>query len=273
MYSHSGRGKSVSYLGLCNLEVSHLDTTCRKVWNLKLDLNRSLRTLAANTAHATTKTTSHATADLVIAAHAGQTKLRTHQKLLVATKLLNLPDNGALLRGIVYGADVGAEARRVGVVGNGDNDLDIVGRASSLELGPSLEHIFNARARVRLDGALDPDQGLDLRVEAVRHELELAVGRYKGDCAVIFKTRQAHALVEFDVFHLDRLAARCASGRLEHYFIVEAQSQLGHATEVALHLDCAENLAAQDVAVGADEQVQALDDIEEDFVFAVSDAL
>lgn len=79
--------------------------------------------------------------------------------------------------------------------------------------------------------------------------------------------------MKLDVLHLDGLAARGPARRLEHDLVVEAQAQLGHAAQVAFHLDGAENLASQDVSVGTDEQVEALDDVEEDFVFAIADAL
>lgn len=237
-------------------------------------MNGPLGTFAAtDTTHAAAKATSHATTSVVIAADTGQAQLGAHHKLLIAAKLLNLPDNGALLGGVVDGANVGAEAGGVGVVGDGDDNLDIVGGAAALELGAGLEHVLDAGARVGLDDALDPDEGLDVGVEAVGHELKLAVGRDKGDCAVVFEAGEADALVELDVLHLNGLAAGGAAGRLKHDLVVEAEAQLGHAAEVALHLDGAENLAAEDIAVGANEQVEALDDVEEDFVFAVADAL
>lgn len=264
---------SETHLGLCNLEISDLDATRRKVGNLKLDLDGPLGALAADASHAAAKAARHAAAVLVVAPHAGEAELGAHEELLVASKLLNLPDDGALLGGVVHGADVGSEPGRVGVVGDGDDDLDVVGGAAALELGLGLEHVLDARARVRLDQALDPDQGLDLGVEAVRHELELAVGGDERDCAVVFEAREAHALVELDVFHLNGLAARGPAGRLKHDLVVEAQSQLGHAAEVALHLDGAEDLAPQHVSVGTDQEVQALDNVQEDLVLAVADAL
>ena len=246
---HVSGGKCVlcrpAYLGFCNLQISDLDTTGCEVWDLELDLDRPLTSLSTtNTTHATTETTRHTTTGLIVAPHAGEAKLRAHEELLVAAKLLNLPDDGALLGGVVDGAKVGAEARGVGVVGDGDDDLDIVGRGAALELGLGLEHVLDAGARVGLDDALDPDERLDLGVEAVGHELELAVGRDEGDCAVVLEARQAHALVELDVLHLDGFTARAAAGRLEHDLVVEAEAQLGHTTEVALHLDGAENLGA-----------------------------
>ena len=44
-----------------------------------------------------------------------------------------------------------------------------------------------------------------MRVEAVGHELELAVGRDEGDGAVIVKAREPHALVEFHILQFHRL--------------------------------------------------------------------
>jgi len=78
--------------------------------------------------------------------------------------------------------------------------------------------------------------------------------------------------MELYVLHLDGLASCGAAGRLEHGFVVEAKAELGHAGEVALHLDGAEDLGAQDVAGGADEEIERFDDVEEDFVFAVANA-
>lgn len=79
--------------------------------------------------------------------------------------------------------------------------------------------------------------------------------------------------MELDILHLDGLATGGAAGRLEHGLVVEAQPQLGHTAQVALHLDGTKNLTAQHVAVGADEQVEAFDDVEEDLVLAVTDTL
>lgn len=62
--------------------------------------------------------------------------------------------------------------------------------------------------------------------------------------------------MEFHVFHLDCLAAGGAAGGLEHDFVVEAEAQLGHTGEVAFHLDCAEDLGAEDVAGRGDEEVE-----------------
>lgn len=180
----------MTYLGFRDLEVAHLDTTGREIGDLKLDLDRPLGTLSnsTHTAHAATETTSHATTVLVVAPHAREAQLGAHKELLVAAELLDLPDDGALLGGVVDGADVGAEAGRVGVVRHGDDDLDVVSGTAALELRLGLEQVLDTRAGMRLDDALDPDERLDLGVETVRHELELAVGGDKGDGAVVLET-------------------------------------------------------------------------------------
>lgn len=78
--------------------------------------------------------------------------------------------------------------------------------------------------------------------------------------------------MELDVFHFDGLSSRRAAGRFEHDLVVETQAQFRHTTQVALHLDSSEDFTSEHVSVGTDEQVQAFDNVKEDFVLAVADA-
>ena len=229
-----------THLGLDDLEVAHLDAAGGEVGDLELDLDGPARLggrAAADAAHAAAEAPRHAAAELVVALDAGQAELGAHEEFAAAAELLDAPDDGALLGRVVHAADGGAEARRVGVLGHGHHDLDVVGGAAALELGARLEHELDARARVQAHVRLDPHQRLDLRVEPVAHQLELAVRRDEADGAVVLEARQPHALVELDVLHLDRLAPRRASRRLEHGLVVEPEPQLRHARQVALHLD------------------------------------
>lgn len=120
--------------------------------------------------------------------------------------------------------------------------------------------------------AFDPDQWLHLRIQPVAHKLKLAVRRDEADGAIILESAQPDTLVEFHVLHLHRFPPRCPPRRLEHDLVVQSQSQLGHAAEVAFQLHGAEDLGAENVACGGDEEVEGLDDVEEDFVFAVADS-
>lgn len=79
--------------------------------------------------------------------------------------------------------------------------------------------------------------------------------------------------MEFHVFHLDRLSPRRPTRRFEHDLVVEPEPELRHPAQVAFEFDGAQDFGAQDVARGRDEEVEGLDDVEEDFVFAVSDPL
>lgn len=100
----------MAYLWLRNLQVSHLDSAGCEVRNLEFDIDRSLALAGLScTAHATAITASHATAVLVVALDGGQAELSAHQELFPAAELLDLPDDGRLLRRIVHCADVGTE--------------------------------------------------------------------------------------------------------------------------------------------------------------------
>jgi hypothetical protein len=66
---------------------------------------------------------------------------------------------------------------------------------------------------------------------------------------------------------------RTAARALEHDLVVETEPELWHAGKIALHLDCAKNLGTDDVALCVDEEVDALDDVEEDLVLPIADAL
>ena len=69
----------------------------------------------------------------------------------------------------------------------------------------------------RLQNTLKTDRRCtDVRVEAVGHELELAIGRNEGDGAVVVKARQTNTLMELDVFQLDRLALAACSSKCTH---------------------------------------------------------
>ena len=75
----------------------------------------------------------------------------------------------------MHAADISAEARGIGVFGNGDCDLNVVGGGATLELRFRFEHVLHAGTAVAFDKAFNPDEWLDLGVEAVGHELEFAV--------------------------------------------------------------------------------------------------
>ncbi len=89
---------------------------------------------------------------------------------------------------------------------------------------------------------------------------------------MIISPGKTDALVKLDVLQLDALALP-ATGALKQDLVVEAEAQLGHARQVDAHLDAADDLAAENVAVGVGHQVHRLDDVEKDLVLAVANAL
>jgi hypothetical protein len=126
---------------------------------------------------------------------------------------------------------------------------------------------------MRLHDTLNPDQWLDLSVQTVTHKLKFPIGWDETNRSVVFEATQPHTLVELDVFHFDCFTSCGPSCCLEHDFVIQSQSQLRHTRQVALHFDGTENLRAEYIARRGDKEVQGLDDIEENFVLAITDAL
>ena len=135
-----------------------------------------------------------------------------HQVLLAAGERLDVPHDGRELGRVLAVADGRLELGRAGVVGHGDDDLHVVGGRAALELRLGLDHVLDAGVSVPLDHRFDPNQRLNVGVEAVRHELELSVGRDEGDGAIVVEPRQTHALMELDVLELNGLGLAPAGG-------------------------------------------------------------
>ena len=226
---------------LDDLEVAHLDARGGKVGDLKLDADWRF-------------------ALVEVSDDAGQAKVGLHQVFFAARERLDRPDDRVSFRRILAVANSSLELGRVGIARHRDDHLDVVCRGPALELGLGLDHDLDPAMAVLLNHRLDPDEGLDVGVEPVGHQLKLAVRRDERDGPIVFEPRQPHALVELDVLQLDRLALT-AAGRLEEYLVVEAEAQLRHTRQVDAHLDGANNLGAQDIARGAGQHVDALDHV------------
>jgi len=190
-------------------------------------------------------------------------------------KLLNAPDDGILIGKVSNDADTAFKTRTIDIAGDRNNNLDIIGNAPGFELRSRFDHILDPGALMRFDNGFDPDQGLDMSGEAVGHEIEFTVGWDEAYGTIVFETSESHALMEFDILQLDGFSGTrliYPSRGLEHEFIVETEFELGHATQKAFHFDGAEDFAVEDVAVGADEEVEFFHHVQENFVLFVFDA-
>src|SRR5215475_9866551 len=103
----------------------------------------------------------------------------------------------------------------------------------------------------------------NLSIQPIAHQLKLPVRRYKANGPIVLEPTQPYALVELYILHLDLLPPTRPPRALEHDLVVQPEPELRHPRKVALHLYCAEDLRAQDVAVGVHQQVDGLDDVEE----------
>lgn len=73
------------------------------------------------------------------------------------------------------GSTTHSEFGCVSIVRHGDTDLDVVRCGPSLKLRLSLDHVFRAGSSVVLDNSLDPDERLNVGLEAIGHELKLTI--------------------------------------------------------------------------------------------------
>lgn len=124
---------------------------------------------------------------------------------------------------------------------------------------------------MRLYQAFYPDQWLDLCIQTIAHQLKFAVGWNEADGAIILKSRQAHTLMELDVFHLHSFPPSRSACRFEHDLVVQAKTQFRHTGQVTLHLNRTKNFGPEHVPTGADEKVERLNDVQEDFVLSIAD--
>jgi hypothetical protein len=223
---------------LYDLQVTHLQPRHSEVWNLELHLDGGTPVLR------------------VLARDGGQAEVCTHQVLLGAGELLDGPDDGVAVGEVGDGTDGGLEGRRVHVLRHGNDDLHIVGNRATLELGLGFNHVLDAGVAVGLHDRLHPYQRLHVCIQAVGHQLKLAIGGDEGDGTVVLESGQTNALMEFDVFKLHCLHARggSASG-FKHELVVEAKLELRHAREEGLHLDTADDLGVKHGAIAGHQQV------------------
>ena len=241
---------------LDNLQVAYLDSGHREVGNLKPQLDRHRLVLLT-----------------LLVLDAGEAELRPHVELFAAGKLFDHPNHARLVRNVLDSPYIALEDGRVDIDGHRDDDLDVVGDALLLELRARLHNVLNLGLGEVLHGRGNFDQRLDLRVNAVRHQLEVAVGRHERDQPLRVELVEPHALVELDVFQVDQLVAALLAGHLEERPVVQAELELRHARQVALHFHRTEDLRPQDGSVAADEEVELLYDVEEDLILRVLDAL
>ena len=78
--------------------------------------------------------------------------------------------------------------------------------------------------------------------------------------------------MELDILQLHTLTLPPPGG-LKQHLVIEAKPELRHPREVGSHLDHAHNLRSQHVSLGSGKEVDTLDDIDEDFVLAILDAI
>jgi hypothetical protein len=129
------KDRAFAHLWLYYFQVPDLYARGGKVWNLEFDADGSLALLAlAGAAHAPAEATCHTSANFIVTLDRWKIEFCTHEKFLATSKLFDFPYNSTFLGGVMYAAYVGPKAWCIGVVGDRDQYLDIVGCAPTFEL-------------------------------------------------------------------------------------------------------------------------------------------
>ena len=114
-----------------------------------------------------------------------------------------LPDDAIVggLEPCLPGENANLNARGVGR--GGDVHLDIGGEQVRGKGGLDEDLVLHARLADFVDDGVDTEREVDVLGGAVLHQLKLTVGGHEGDCAVVVKATQLHALVELTVIELN----------------------------------------------------------------------
>lgn len=191
----------------------------------------------------------------------------------MACELLHRPLQRVVLGHVDRAARGRVEAGRLHVLGDGHEDVDVVGDALLLVVALDLDDEADLGVGGVLDDHVHREERLHADVQPVAHELELAVGRDEGDQSLVLEAAEAHALVELDVVELHGLVLAGPALRLIVGLVVEAELEVGHAGELAVSVDHTDDLALDDVVGGANQHRQLLHHVQEELVLGVLDAL
>ena len=196
-----------------------------------------------------------------------QSEVSSHQVVLSSSERLDLPDERSLLGSVVHSSDGGLSKRRrddddgqlreggekkerahpelwrIRIVWHRHQDLDVVGRTTSLELSSDLDDVLHSRSSMVLHGGCEqrakkagvssgsrrvssrsknsrrtrwkggeigrtfhPDQRLDGYRQSIAHQLELSIRRNERDRPIVLESSESNTLMELDVLHFDGLS-------------------------------------------------------------------
>ena len=210
--------------------------------------------------------------------HLQHLHLRRERHLLSSGELSQRPVDGLVL-GVVGGGAEGDLGHDVGGVGrHGELDVHVLRGDLLAEVGDDLHVDLQRGAADLLVDRQDAEGQVDVLRHAVLHQLELPVRRNERDRSVLVEAAQTHAPMERAVvdLHARALPASLPLRLLlvrDQQLIVQPEAALGHARQVRLHHDLPNHLAVQHRARLRDQQVHALQRVDEDLVLPVRDAL
>ena len=171
---------------------------------------------------------------------------------------------------------LGLHVSRVGR--HGDLQLYVLSSHLLAEVGNEFDVDLQGGSRDLLIDGQNTERQVDVLRDTVFHQLELAIWRNEGNRTILIEATQTHAtmegaIIDFDSGSLATTTTLCLLLVGDEQLVVETETALGHTGQVGFHHDLTDDLTAQDSTGLGNEQVDALQCIDEDLVLTVGDTL
>jgi len=185
-----------------------------------------------------------------------------------SVETLHFPLDHAFLEHMLGGALVFVNVEFNVVFGDRDVHSDFSGVEVAVLKRLNNDYLFNKAARL-VDFGQDFEGDHEVVGDAVRSQLELPVRGDEGDSAVPVEIAEFDALVELEILQVDLVALARGLGE----FVVESKLALGHAAQLAVELELADDFLLEHYAVGVDQRGELLHHVDLDFVLLLLDVL
>ena len=95
--------------------------------------------------------------------------MSTHEVFSSSVELFDVPDQSILVREICDMTDGRFKGWAIDIRGDRNNNLDVVGNRSALELRLCFDHVLDSRVFMRLNDSFNPNEWFYMCIQAVRH--------------------------------------------------------------------------------------------------------
>lgn len=115
---------------------------------------------------------------------------------------------------------VGLEYWGVHIWGHWHDDVDVVGDRLRFELSLGLDEVLNLATSEVFNDTVSPDEWFHMRVNSVRHQVELTIWRDEANAPLAFEFVQSHTLMELDILHLNEFTSRSTTLLFKKFLVI-----------------------------------------------------